>query len=408
MNILLIAYYYNQLGCGGVERPRSLVRHFTAAGHRVTVLTAGYQGDRLDGPEAIVFDPSRSWDRRGLNYCHWLGRRLVVEAYLKLGFSSSLFTGWLKRAELSIPAILARFSPHVVLATYPTAENLLLGLHIHEHFGIPLVADFRDGLLFEPVERRALHHPAVRQSYEKLETRVAREAAAIVTVSPPISRYFQEKFGCHQVITIPNGYSADPSLIPLEPNPFAPERFHMVHTGSISLSDRGCNLAPLIQGVEMALADSPDLRRRLIIHFAGRLSLRERRLLRPLTAAGIARLYGSLPRETSLWMQGKADLLLLLTSPDRTSVATTKIFEYMHAEKPVLALAAGTFAAEIIAETGIGWTIPNDSPQNACAVLTAIMKGELPPPRPNELAIRRYDRKAQSDTYLSLLEQVRR
>jgi len=158
----------------------------------------------------------------------------------------------------------------------------------------------------------------------------------------------------------------------------------------------------------MALDGSPDPGKRLRLHFAGRLSRREKRLLLPLEAAGIARIHGVLPRETALWMQGKADLLLLLTSTNRASVATAKLFEYMASKRPVLALAAGTFAAEIVAETGIGWTIPADSPQDVSSALKAIMKEELPPPQRNEQAIAHYDRQAQADAYLSLLEQVRR
>jgi len=279
---------------------------------------------------------------------------------------------------------------------------------LHERSGAPLVAEFRDGLLFEPVERRAVQYRGVRRNYEKLEIRVAREAAAIVTVSPAISRYFREELGCRRTATIPNGFDANPALQALEPNPFAPGCFHVVHTGSIALSDRDCDLVPWLQGVEMAMAASPALRERLRLHFAGRLSLHEKRLLRPLAAAGIARLHGPLPRPAALWLQRRADLLLLLTAADRTSVATTKLFEYMQARKPLLALAAGTFAAAIIAETGIGWVIPADSPREACSALTAIMKGELAPPRADEQAIGRYSRKSQSEAYLSLLEQVRR
>jgi glycosyltransferase involved in cell wall biosynthesis len=120
----------------------------------------------------------------------------------------------------------------------------------------------------------------------------------------------------------------------------------------------------------------------------------------------MVRMYGQLPRETAMWMQQNADLLLLLASPDRTSVATGKLFEYMQAARPVLALASGTFAADIIAETGIGWTIPPNDPQALSATLTAIMRKELAQPKINERAIAQYDRKHQCQEFLSLLEQI--
>ena len=406
MNILIIAYYYDQPGSGGTARPRALFRHFTEAGHRVTMVTAGYRGDRREGPKVVVFDPSRNNDRRGANYFRWLGRRLAVEGLLRSGIYASVYSAWLRRAKRAAADILSTSAPNVILASYPPVEDLELGLYMSWMAGVPLVAEFRDGLVFEPVERRAMGFHSVRRQYRQLEERLAREAAAIVTVSPPLSRYFREELGCRRVATIPNGHDAMPPLRPLEPDPFPPGYFHIVHTGSISLSDRDCDLGYWVRGVEMTLVSSPGLGRRLRLHFAGKLRRREKHLLRSLVWAGIAQLHGFLSRETSLWMQGKADLLLLLTSGNRTSVATAKLFEYMRSRRPVLALAAGTFAGEIVAETGIGWAIPADSPQDVCSALTAIMKGELTLPQPDEQAIARYDRKAQSNAYLSLLEQV--
>lgn len=407
MKILLIAYYFPPLPGPGSLRPARMAEYMRSCGHDVFILT---QGDRSQKNEEAAIrrvpDIGRNCDRRGWHGIQWLALRLAVEALNRAGIYASIYSFWKRAVLRREEAIMASARPQAIIATYPPVETLEIGLHLSQKYQLPLIADFRDGLLFEPVERRALQQRSVRRSYEKLEARVAREAAAIVTVSPAISRYFQKKYGCSRVATIPNGYDAGESVLPLVPSPFTPGRFHVVHTGGIALSDRGCDLAPFVLGVEKALAAAPALQTRLLLHFAGRLSARERRLLRSLATAGMVRMYGQLPRETAIWMQQNADLLLLLASPDRTSVATGKLFEYMQAARPVLAMASGTFAADIIAETGIGWTIPLNDPQALSVTLTAIIKGELPPPRPNEQAIGRYDRKAQSDAYLSLLEQV--
>lgn len=406
MNILLIAYYYNQPGCGGTERPRSLVRDLTAAGHRVTVLTTGAPADGSHDPVVAVTDPSHNGDRHGWHFGPWLGRRLWVEARLRLGTYASIYGSWQHRVERTSKEILERVAPQRILATYPTVENLALGMRFHLQTGAPLIADFRDGLLFEPVELRALQHRAVRRAYARLEASIAAEAAAIVTVSPAISRYFRERYHCRKVTTIPNGFSPLPPLLPLTSTPFLPGHFHLVHTGSFSLSDRGCDLAPLVHGLEIFLTDAPELTRRLCLHFAGRLSSRELRLLRPLVQAGVVRLYGSLPRETALWMQRQAQLLLLITSPQRSSVATGKLFEYMQAKVPVLALTSGTFAAHIIQETGIGWTVSPTDPAAIATALASIVRGKLALPLPDERAIARYDRQILNRDFLTLLEKA--
>lgn len=407
MRILLIAYYYPPQNASGGQRPLKLAEHLAAAGHDVVVLASAPDRRAASGENIIrVYDPSHNQDRAGRRRLQWLARRLAVEAMNRAGIYASLYSGWARTARKRGEAIMAAGLPQAIVATYPPVETLEVGLQLSQKYKVPLIADFRDGLLFEPVERRALRRRSVRRHYEKLEARVAREAAAIVTVSPAISGYFQNKYACRRVVTIPNGYDRGAPVLPLLPGPFAPERFHVVHTGSIALSDRGCDLAPLVLGVEKALAAEPALQTRLVLHFAGRLNARERRLLRPLAAAGTVRIYGQLPRENALWMQQNADLLLLLASADRPSVATGKLFEYMQAARPVLALAAGTFAADIIAETGTGWTIPPDDPQAIAAMLTAIMKQHIARPEMNEPAIARYDRKCLQKEFLSLLEQI--
>ncbi len=408
MNLLLLAYYFRQPGSGGTARWQALAEHFGQAGHGVTVIAAGYEGDRREGAVLIVNDPSRNNDRRRLHGLQWLARRLAVEATLRCGGQASIFSAWLRRAKRAACSELEAAPPDVILATYPPAENIELGLHLRRLSGIPLVVEFRDGMLFEPVELRALRFAAVGRKYRALEIQVVEEAAAIVTVSPPLSRYFKEELGAPRVFTIPNGHDAPPAPLPLTPDPFVSAHFHVVHTGAVSLSDRACDIAPWIQGVASALAAAPALRRRLRLHFAGRLNRRERRLLRPLVAAGIARSYGLLPRETATWMQARADLLLLLTSGGRSSVATAKLFEYMGAGRPVLAMAEGTFAAEIVRETGIGWVTASGSPAEAAAALAAIMTGEAQLPARDETAIERYARKTQAADYLSLLQRVRR
>jgi glycosyltransferase involved in cell wall biosynthesis len=407
MKTLFIAYYYLPMEGAGVTRAVQTVKSLSSGGNSVSVLTHSYCGDRTDDKEQIrIHDPSFNLQRKGVRRFSWLGHRLRSEILCRLDFYSSIYGAWGKRALLQAQRVMDITRPDVILATYPPAEDLEIGLYLATKFKRPLVVEFRDGLVFEPVSRRAMGFRAVRRKYQELEAAVAREAAAVITVSPPLSRYFQEQLGCRLVATIPNGYDALPPLVPLKPDPFSPGFFHVVHTGKISLSDRECDLAPWVQGVGMALAACPDLCQRLRLHFAGSLSRRERRLLRPLAAAGIARLYGSLPRETALWMQRRADLLLLLTSGDRTSVATAKLFEYMQAARPVLAMTSGTFAADIIRGTGIGWTTPPGDPQKLSTMLKAIMEGELSPPQANEAAIARYDRKYQSRVLLSLLDRA--
>jgi glycosyltransferase involved in cell wall biosynthesis len=68
-----------------------------------------------------------------------------------------------------------------------------------------------------------------------------------------------------------------------------------------------------------------------------------------------------------------ADALLLVTAPGQRSVATLKLFDYNGAGVPILALADGNAAAEIVLRFHLGLTAPPDDPRAIAAGLREMM-----------------------------------
>jgi glycosyltransferase involved in cell wall biosynthesis len=69
---------------------------------------------------------------------------------------------------------------------------------------------------------------------------------------------------------------------------------------------------------------------------------------------------GLLDRSAARSLQREADALLLLTGSDR-SEATGKLYEYLTAERPILALASDNEAARIVSDTRTGLVVdPGD------------------------------------------------
>jgi glycosyltransferase involved in cell wall biosynthesis len=213
-------------------------------------------------------------------------------------------------------------------------------------------------LLFEPIESKHLKkNSGICKIYEDFERQVVAESAALITVSEPLSRYFQETYHHPCVATVPNGFDPDETQLKLPDIDLEPGCFHIVHSGRFSLSDAGCTILPLVQALNSLLADRPELTQKLRLHFLGELSRREIKMLAGLAQCGVAHLHGPLSREHALAFQRRADLLLLVTSPNRRSVATTKIFEYLQARRPILALTPRSFAAEIVEKCRCGWVV---------------------------------------------------
>ena len=64
------------------------------------------------------------------------------------------------------------------------------------------------------------------------------------------------------------------------------------------------------------------------------------------------------PYEASLTELGRASVLLLLqASPDTVDLVPAKLFEYLRARRPVVALVPDGATAEVLRDTGGGWVI---------------------------------------------------
>ncbi len=168
MKVLLITYYYPPIASGGTERAVKMATYLRRFGHKVLVLTQTYQRSvRPSVPEIRVYDPSHNRHRVGIYTGQWLGLRLYTEFLNRLGIPHSIYSWWKQAVLKQAKPLVTSVKPEVILATYPPIEDLEIGLFLAQHFHLPLVADFRDGLLFEPIETRfcsiSLFNVALRQ-----------------------------------------------------------------------------------------------------------------------------------------------------------------------------------------------------------------------------------------------------
>ncbi len=86
---------------------------------------------------------------------------------------------------------------------------------------------------------------------------------------------------------------------------------------------------------------------------------------------------GQLSRDAAAALQRDADVLLLLTSPGHASQATGKLFEYLTAGRPIIALASENEAARIVQETRTGVTVAPDDVEGIASALAAAAGGGL-------------------------------
>ncbi len=378
MKVLIVSLYFPPAGGGGVQRPLKFATHLPTLGIETHVLAP-------DDPKWIHADPelqppTNAWIHRA-RYLGPKGRRPAEELHGRRGLDrisrQVRLTGrrfllpdenvsWNLTAIPAAVRIVRREGIDVVLTTSPPSSVHLIGAAVKRATGVRWVADLRDSIVAHP-HRRA-ERLAVRTK-ERGEAAVAglvaRNADAIVAVSEAIAEETRGLGPKGPVVTIANGSDFDDFAgLPYERG----ERFRITHTGSF-FGKR--DPRPFLT----ALADSGlDVTAR----FVGDFRTADREWAEKLGLGDRLELHPYVPRRRSLELQRDSEALLLLI-PDAggrgKGVLSGKVFEYLAAERPILAsVPPDGAAAELIEETGAGVVAPPDDPAAIADALRGLVE----------------------------------
>jgi glycosyltransferase involved in cell wall biosynthesis len=374
MKVLLVTMYFPPAGGGGVQRPLKFATHLPALGIETHVLAP-------DDPKWLHVDaelqpPTQAWVHRA-RYLGPRSRKLAEELHGRHGLdrlsrqARSLSRRLLVPDEnvswnlTAIPAavrIVRAEEIDVVLTTSPPNSVHLIGAAAKRATGARWVADLRDSITAHP-HRRA--ERAVVRAKEKVSEQVARlvarQADAIVAASEAIADETRALHPKGVVVPVLNGADFD-DFAGLEYR--RADRFRITHTGSF-FGKR--NPRPFLQ----ALADSglDDV----VARFVGDFRSADRDWAAQLDLGDRFELHPYVPRRASLAMQRDSDALLLLI-PDAggrgRGVLSGKVFEYLAAERPILAaVPPDGAAAQLIEEIGAGVVAP---PDDVAALVSAL------------------------------------
>jgi glycosyltransferase involved in cell wall biosynthesis len=144
---------------------------------------------------------------------------------------------------------------------------------------------------------------------------------------------------------------------------------NLVYTGTLG-GIRGHDDRALLEALRRLVRDDPDTASRLRVVIAGRLMEAEAAILSAVDLRPIVHLVGALPRFGAVALQRQADALLLVTSHHK-SIVHGKLFEYLAAGKPILALAGDNEPARIVRETHTGEVV---APDDADAIERALRR----------------------------------
>ena len=223
------------------------------------------------------------------------------------------------------------FDNSLILSTSPPWSMHLLGLSISKIFKLPLIIDYRDqfsenhmfGGYFGFLEK-------------KLDIMFCKFASKIITVSPSMKKYYSQ-FN-NEVEIIMNGY--DPQLF--WPSDVPPNEICVIrYFGSIHHKSR----LPVIlfEGLKEKIRANKQNYPKLRVEFFGDVPLVEAYLLKNPELKEIVMIKGNLPLTGVRSLMASADYNLMCETMEgetlsHRGVMTTKLFEYLAVQRPVLAI----------------------------------------------------------------------
>jgi hypothetical protein len=272
-----------------------------------------------------------------------------------------------------------------------------LGPVWRKRFGVPYVLDFQDPWLTDYYDNSDSLPPGGRIKYafskmlgNALEPRVVREAAHIVVVSPAYPEMLRERYpklNGKGFTVLPFAASERDCEIAANTKPdhgvFDPgdRLIHWVYAGVVgSMMEK--SIRAFFSALKSKLADDKQLAARLRIHFVGTDYAvgSQRKTVEPLAAEyGLSRIVdettGRLPFLTTLKLLSDADALLVFGSDD-PSYTASKLFPYILARKPLLAIVhENSSVADIVRKTRAGTLVTFNSESSLVEATSQIARG---------------------------------
>lgn len=250
-----------------------------------------------------------------------------------------------------------RVRPDVIYSSGPPFSAHMVSLLISRLTGTPWVADFRDPWARAPWREDRFEFE--RRAWTMFERRVIKRASAVVFASQTNRDDFAREYGAgaaQRFVFIPNGCEPG-DFAGLVPAADSNGRFVLLHAGSLYGAR---NPAGLFRAVAAAIASGAIDRSSFQLRFLGRVGLPGVDLAsvaRDLGLADVVEFVSQVPRRTSLQQMMDASGLLIV-QPVTTVAVPAKLYEYMAAGRPILALAEpGGETAVLVEEAKAGITV---------------------------------------------------
>jgi len=387
--VLIITYYYPPVNVTGALRPLSFAKYLPEYGYDVKILTTARHGachgenssNILRGfePYGYFIAPLRNYIMRDVPASKRSTSRVISSQSVLSRIQNRLLipdqaVTWIPFATMLAAYHAKRIPFDILLSTSPPESPHLVGLLLKKMFDIPWVADFRDGWLFEPLKPPECYQGVQGSLLKYLEGSVVKNADRIISVTPPIAQDFSERYpSCaDKVCVITNGYD-NKEIASVKRNRIQDDVFRIIYTGALSLSRSERSATPFFKAIADLVNDNRGgIAQHLQVNFIGDFLSIEKSYVHNMRLDQWVTFSNSVPRAQAIQSQKDSDVLLLITEPNRKGVATAKLFDYIGVRRPILALAKGDTAGEIVDSLKIGYVVDRENKEEIMLAIMAL------------------------------------
>jgi glycosyltransferase involved in cell wall biosynthesis len=415
INILFFAFEFPPLNRGGVYRSLAFVKYLTCYGINPVVVTldpSSYAdvydrfvtdemlGKKVMEKTTVISIPSekrRSQTRLG---------EFVSIYFSILGNEAS---NWKENYFRALPGLIGQYKPEAIFATVPPFSMLPLVLETANRYKLPLLLDFRDAWS----QWRVLPHGTRIHYWRNLQLErkyLSKADAVIATSQQTIGDFIKLHPGipASRFHYIPNGY--DGELGRWEPVKKDKRPITIGYVGSFYFSPaareqmlkpwwrkRGHRMLQYIPQRQDWLYRSPyfffkclqclkrldpDTFTRIAVKFVGAADEWLKDMISAFGLQDQVQLCGVKPHHEAITFQRECDMLLI-TGAKRIggndySIAG-KTFEYIQAQKPVLAFVPAGAQRELLEKTGMALICDPDQEEESAEKIIWMLKGEIKP-----------------------------
>jgi glycosyltransferase involved in cell wall biosynthesis len=373
LKVLIITYYWPPAGGSGVQRWLKFVKYLQGFNIQPIVYTISNPryptiDDSLlnEIPENIEVLKHPIWEPTDLLF--WK-RELQQEGGISNASKNSFLSFirgnffipdpklfWIKPSVKYLQSYLNKNDVDVIISTGPPHSMHLIAEKLHQKNDVKWLADFRDPWSNIYYNKDFKELSFVKNRNKKLEKSVLKKADCVLTVSNALKKEFSKYANRVEVVT--NGFDDDflePSKVLLD------EKFTISYIGLLPKQSNPENLFRVLQ---VLCSQHKDFEKDLQLNFIGDISDVVKTAVYNNKLKENTRFIDYVDHTKAIEYQQKAQVLLLLIPNVKKckGILTGKLFEYLSAKRPILAIGPEDGdLADVIEDTNAGIIVDFDN-----------------------------------------------